>query len=86
MHVKTMIEDLVDKELKGLCNNCIHASDCIYYKTSTKTIIQCELYHIDEDGRQEIQVLMGLCKNCDQAHNCTLPGKRHGVWHCNEYM
>jgi hypothetical protein len=85
MHTKELIEDLVTSGLKGLCMNCLHNQTCIYHKATTRHIIQCELYSLDEDSYPDPSSPNGLCRTCDLAADCTLPGRRSGVWHCNEY-
>jgi hypothetical protein len=27
----------------------------------------------------------GLCKTCDRADKCELPGRRTGTWHCKDF-
>lgn len=79
------IEDLVLKEVKALCTTCYHRHECSFYKTTTKAIIQCELFQLDEDKPFEGSVKRGLCITCDNAVRCSLPGRRTGVWHCDEF-
>jgi hypothetical protein len=28
----------------------------------------------------------GLCKSCDHAITCALPGRAEGVWRCNKFV
>jgi len=83
MQTREVIEEMIASELKGLCLSCVHAPTCIYHRTARKEIIQCEAFELDEE--QEAFSLNGLCKSCDNAATCKLPGRRSGVWHCNEY-
>jgi hypothetical protein len=46
MQLKELIEDLVVREVKGLCATCVHTNDCLFHKTATKKIIQCELFEL----------------------------------------
>lgn len=85
MHTK-VIEDIISKELKGLCINCENINTCIYFKTATRKIIQCELFVLDKDQCAETTPLNGLCKTCDHSATCTLPGRKSNVWRCSEYL
>lgn len=83
-----LIEFLLGKELQGLCMNCANFETCSYQKTSTKIIIQCELYEMVTeriDAVQRESPLKGLCINCCNADRCGLPDKQFEVWHCEEY-
>jgi hypothetical protein len=84
MAADQLIEEIITREVRGLCTTCIHAETCAYSLSSTKTIIQCELFQLD----QAVEVLSsgGLCKTCDQLSTCRLPGRRTGVWHCDEFL
>lgn len=86
MHTKELIESIVINEVKGLCVTCMHAETCVYYKTATKGIIQCELYTLEVESVLNINTARGLCKTCDHALHCKLPGKNEGVWRCNEFL
>jgi hypothetical protein len=82
------IEEIVYKELNGLCGSCIHFQGCVYRKNSTKVVIQCEVFESRETpaGKSDItQVLGGLCLNCSKKLFCHLPKESSGVWHCEEY-
>jgi hypothetical protein len=90
MQIQDWIDEIIVSELKGLCYTCQHVESCAYRKNTTKKIIQCELYELDTDvryanGSYEPD-LAGLCKTCDHAPTCALPGRKSGVWHCNEYV
>ncbi len=85
MRTNNIIENLVTRELKSLCNTCIHQDECVYYKTATKAIIQCELFVLDQEYIRDSNSPLGLCTNCDHASDCTLPGRRHGVWRCDDF-
>jgi hypothetical protein len=82
MLTKETIEDIVTGELKSLCIRCVHVEKCFYYKTATKTIIQCELFEIDQ---LNATVPQGLCMTCDHVTHCVLPGRKQGVWRCTEF-
>jgi hypothetical protein len=84
MQAAEVIEGMIISELRGLCTSCAHARTCVYYRSSEKIIIQCELFKLDE-GLHDTEVLHGLCTSCDQASHCKLPGRITGVWHCNEF-
>lgn len=84
MQVKEIIEDIVLREVKPLCVTCRFADDCVYHQTATKVIIQCELFEFDLD-QQHDEGGKGLCRTCDNAKHCKLPGRFQGVWHCNEF-
>jgi hypothetical protein len=86
MQVKELIEDVIISEVKGLCVTCAHADSCVYYKTATKSIIQCELFELDNSSRAALRAPKGLCKTCDLATRCKLPGRLEGLWHCNEFI
>lgn len=85
MNTKERIEQFIISELKGICTNCLHASNCVYHQTSTKRIIQCELYELDHEITTEHQHAKGLCATCDSSPRCKLIGRKFGVWNCNEY-
>jgi hypothetical protein len=85
MQMKEAIEDIVTRELRGLCTTCVHADRCIYHKTATRIIIQCELFQLDPAERIDANSLQGLCTTCDHASHCRLPGRKYGIWHCNEF-
>jgi hypothetical protein len=85
MQMKEAIEDIVTRELKELCTACVHADRCSYHKTATKIIIQCELFQLDLVERTSTNSLRGLCTSCDRAFHCNLPGRKHGLWHCDEF-
>ena len=82
------VEELVIKELSGLCKSCVHAEDCVYRKNSLKVVIQCEEFESvgtaanDRNGNSAVP---GLCLNCSKNQFCTLPKEISGVWHCEEY-
>ena len=82
---RAIIEDIVVRELKGLCSTCFHFDSCAYSKRQPdKAVIQCEMFEIDkESGENPTE---GLCRNCDLAKHCRLPGRRLGTWHCNEFQ
>jgi hypothetical protein len=85
MQTNTIIEDMLTRELKSLCGTCVYKNDCIYYRTSTKAIIQCELFELDQEFNIDSSSARGLCATCDHTDHCTLPGRRQGVWRCNEF-
>ncbi|HEY0744199.1 MAG TPA: hypothetical protein VGD40_22185, partial [Chryseosolibacter sp.] len=84
MHLKETIEDIVTRELRSLCLSCAHADECIYHKTTSKAVIQCELFQLHEDGHSTSP--QGLCRTCDHAPTCSLRGRKEGVWRCNEFQ
>jgi hypothetical protein len=86
MRVLELIEDLVVREVKGLCVTCVHADGCIYHKTATKKIIQCELFELSLGQSIDSISRKGLCTTCDNASYCKLPGRKEGVWRCNEFV
>ena len=85
MQTRELIEDLVTRELKALCTTCAHVSTCVYYRATSKAIIQCEIFSIDQDNAGETESAQGLCTSCDLASHCKLPGRKIGVWRCNEF-
>jgi len=85
MDISEIIENLITREVRGLCMTCVHANACIYHQTATRDIIQCELYQLDVERTTLKDQPQGLCKSCDNAANCKLPGRAGGVWHCNEF-
>jgi hypothetical protein len=86
MQTREFIEQLVVAEMKGLCSGCFHQASCFYRKVATKSVIQCELFEADFDLPYAAEPLKGLCKTCDHASDCKLPGRNGGVWHCNEFI
>jgi hypothetical protein len=81
-----MIEDMVVKEFTGLCATCLHTASCSYFKKSDKAVIQCELFEIDDEAVSISHIPAGLCKTCELASECRLPGRKIGTWHCNEFQ
>ena len=82
------IEEIVIKELNGLCGSCIHFEDCVYRKNSQKVVIQCEVFesHGGVPGKTLGDTFVkGLCLNCSKNRYCNLPKEASGVWHCEEY-
>ncbi len=77
-------EEMLIDELKGLCTTCRHVSHCPFFRRADKAIIDCEMFDADESAVAD-DSLRGLCKTCDNAAHCSLPGRRIGVWHCNEF-
>jgi len=86
-------------EVEGLCKNCVHRDNCMYLKNCSGPILHCELHETQTDEpvkriprRHEAPgektasgPYKGLCTNCENRETCCLPGKREGVWHCEEY-
>jgi hypothetical protein len=85
MQARQVIEQLIIKEVKGLCSGCSNSGACIYEKVAIKQVIQCELFELDADP-QPSATAKGLCKSCDNASVCKLPGRNDGVWHCYEFI
>ena len=91
MKILTMlsdIEEIVVKELGGLCTSCVHFNECVYRKSSNKVVIQCEVFESPEDSSAEHidhALVRGLCLNCSKHRFCHLPREASGVWHCEEY-
>jgi hypothetical protein len=83
-----LIEGLLKNELKGLCINCVLVSSCLFRKTTDRIIIQCELFQVDDeaDVLHPVSMQKSLCMNCARNNSCQLPGRRTGVWHCEEYL
>lgn len=89
LFMQAVIEDIVVKELTGLCGSCAHYEKCIYRKNSAKVIIQCEVFESLRGDHDQYQVTgmpeKGLCLNCSKNRCCHLPKAATGVWHCEEY-
>jgi hypothetical protein len=88
MQMKETIEDIVTRELKGLCISCAHTQTCPYHKAASKVIIQCEFFQLDlldQTKQSAHDSPQGLCATCDHANRCTLPGRKEGVWRCNDF-
>lgn len=83
------IEDLVSKELIGLCGSCVHFDGCVYRKNSQRIVIQCEVFESVTGATKGIPAkqnpVKGLCVNCSRNHFCHLPREASGVWQCEEY-
>ncbi len=84
MEADQLIEEIVGREVRGLCGTCMHAETCAYFHAAIKTIIQCELFQLDQE--ESGSSLNGLCRTCDQSSTCRLSGKKNGVWHCDEFI
>lgn len=85
MRTKRVIENLVSKELKSLCHQCVFVETCGYHQRTTKVIIQCEMYTSTPEELQSESVA-GLCKSCELKSTCTLPARKVGAWHCPTYQ
>jgi hypothetical protein len=81
MQTQVLIERLVETEMTALCVSCLTRHDCALQRITSKIIIHCESYNPDFDEN----VPKGLCKTCDNASVCQLPGRKEGIWHCNEF-
>ena len=85
----TDIEEVVIKELGGLCESCVHSANCVYRKNSQKVVIQCEVFETIGEAGSDHSIgstsVKGLCSNCNKNHLCHLPKEASGVWHCEEY-
>lgn len=85
MQAGELIEGMIISELRGLCTSCAHSPTCMYYRASEKIIIQCEIFRVADDTITDADAAHGLCVTCDHSSHCTLPGRKSGVWHCNEF-
>jgi hypothetical protein len=85
MYAQELLEEIIEKEFRGLCISCAHDDACNYRNATNKHIIQCEMYELDNEANGENEPPRGLCVSCDNAAICKLPGRKSGVWHCNEY-
>ena len=88
MQTRETIEDIVTRELKGLCISCAHTQTCPYHKATSKVIIQCEFFQLDLldlSTHATHGTAQGLCATCDHASRCTLPGRKEGAWRCNDF-
>lgn len=82
------IEDIVVREMSGLCGSCAHHDGCVYRLSTKKVVIQCEVFETTGEipaGSYDAIPEKGLCLNCTKSHNCHLPKPASGVWHCEEY-
>ena len=82
------IEEIVVREMSGLCGSCVHHDGCAYRINAEKVVIQCEVFESiggTPVKRDESALLKGLCVNCNKRHDCHLPKEASGVWHCEEY-
>jgi hypothetical protein len=85
MQAREVIEGMIISELKGLCTSCAHSGTCVYFKSSERIILQCELFRVNDGDVHDPDAPQGLCTSCDHARQCTLSGRKTGVWHCNEF-
>lgn len=83
------IEEIVVREMNGLCRLCLHYDGCAYRISTSKVVIQCEVFEHSGSApaatSDENNSVKGLCLNCSKSHNCHLPKEASGVWHCEEY-
>ena len=82
------IEEILVRELSGLCRSCILYDGCVYRVHAKKVVIQCEVFESNGVATQINNGLArtkGLCLNCSKLHVCNLPKEASGVWHCEEY-
>lgn len=87
--------------VSGLCVNCALRDTCTFPGRSSKPVFHCEEYRCEgascveappariskpkSDAPREAADLKGLCMNCENRFDCTLPRPPGGVWHCEEY-
>jgi hypothetical protein len=82
-----ILEELIVQGFRSLCSTCRHADSCTYFNRQvSKPVIQCELFEVDHEEPLVSETPGGLCRNCDVASHCTLPGRKTGIWHCNEFQ
>ncbi len=89
MAIQEKIKHLIELELKGICTNCALSGDCTYRMATSKVIVQCELYQMEEEDASASKLIStqrGLCMNCVKVDRCQLPEKNEGIWHCEEYL
>lgn len=86
MHTNETIEEIIVRELRGLCASCAHAEGCLYFNTSLKIVIQCDMFDDVQNAEPHAHEVQGLCRTCDHSPSCKLPGRKHGVWRCNEFQ
>ncbi len=83
----------------GICITCIYKNSCLYSRT--ESVLSCEEFStgtiFPEKNTQAVKtgnsntpvkhgkIYQGLCVNCEDRENCSLSGKRGGIWHCGEY-
>ena len=82
------IEEIVVRELNGLCGSCVHFDSCVYRMNAQKVVIQCEVFESSGGASAKSDegiAPKGLCFNCSIRHFCHLPKETSGVWHCEEY-
>lgn len=82
------IEEIVVREMSGLCGSCVHHDGCAYRMNAGKVVIQCEVFETSGGAtlkQEESALLKGLCSNCSKSQTCHLPREAAGVWHCEEY-
>ena len=95
MYTETMVKN------SGLCVTCNNGSFCVFRKKRGFDAIYCDTFDISSlNGKGRVAVIfdeikssvkktngevLGLCSNCENYDNCTLPKPDGGVWHCEEY-
>ena len=85
----TIVDEMLARELTGLCRSCDQFENCVFRKKEKRIVIYCELFNSDQDNANALAdrkiVNLGLCSNCDNVSHCKLPRSAGGVWHCEEY-
>jgi len=79
MQTQEHIEQLLERELDGLCASRESADHGLYPRTAGTIIRRPTLDDVKYTST-------GLCMNCAKANSCHLPGRKVGVWHCEEYL
>lgn len=96
--IQDSLNHLFSEALPGLCETCTHSAACTYRIRTSKIVLQCEMFEVEQvnfihinrkvSGYEESEVdsHKGLCSNCLNKSNCNLPKASSGVWHCEEYV
>ena len=90
---------LPPRTYRDLCSTCSHQRACGSRSTPERPILFCELFEVLAAAPTAAAVAprperpasahgvqhRGLCVNCEERDECTMPRPEGGVWHCEEY-
>lgn len=82
--------------VNDLCCICAYAVECMYRGTAERPKLFCELFDVDvnaiaqgvqsaEKPNDPVDLVDGLCCNCENRPTCTIRMTKGNVWHCEEY-
>lgn len=83
-----------EKNVSGMCLNCIHQEDCAMTHHGSTNFYGCDEYEsmpagsasVDYQKEMKTTPTLGLCATCEHKNQCAYKTTPGGVWHCEEYQ